>query len=110
MLHPDTLASALVDGALPERITAHVATLLEEAHLSLIVAAVEEVAAMVIEREPQALATAGTFLSKHRDIFLQEVEQRKLVLKAQFDAIDVLDFRTSYELAAQSARAFLMSL
>jgi transcriptional regulator with XRE-family HTH domain len=44
VLDPDMLAAALVDGALPERITAHVATLLDEAPLSLIVAAVEEVA------------------------------------------------------------------
>jgi transcriptional regulator with XRE-family HTH domain len=44
VLDPDALAAALVDGTLPERITAHVATLLDEAPLSLIVAAVEEVA------------------------------------------------------------------
>lgn len=44
VLEPDMFAAALVDGRLPERITAHVATLLDEAPLSLIVAAVEEVA------------------------------------------------------------------
>ena len=43
-LDPDVLAAAMVDGALPERNTAHIATLLDEAPLSLIVAAVEEVA------------------------------------------------------------------
>jgi transcriptional regulator with XRE-family HTH domain len=45
VLEPETFAAALIDGALPARITAHVATLLDEAPLSLIVAAVEEVAA-----------------------------------------------------------------
>jgi transcriptional regulator with XRE-family HTH domain len=45
VLDPDILAAALVDGELPARITAHVATLLDEAPLQLIVAAVEEVAA-----------------------------------------------------------------
>jgi transcriptional regulator with XRE-family HTH domain len=45
VLDPDILAAALVDGELPARITPHVATLLDEAPLSLIVAAVEEVAA-----------------------------------------------------------------
>ena len=45
LLDPATLAAALVDGALPPSITPHVATLLDEAPLSLIVAAVEEVAA-----------------------------------------------------------------
>ena len=44
MLDPDTLAAALVDGELPVDIIPHVASLLDEAPLSLIVAAVEEVA------------------------------------------------------------------
>ena len=43
-LDPAALAAAMVDGALPERLTPHIATLLDEAPLSLIVAAVEEVA------------------------------------------------------------------
>lgn len=45
VLDPHAFAAALVDGALPEHLTAHVATLLDEAPLSLIVAAVEEIAA-----------------------------------------------------------------
>ncbi len=44
-LDPAAFAAALVDGALPERLMPHIATLLDEAPLSLIVAAVEEVAA-----------------------------------------------------------------
>jgi hypothetical protein len=44
LLEPAVLAAALVDGALPKGIVPHVATLLDEAPLSLIVAAVEEVA------------------------------------------------------------------
>jgi hypothetical protein len=44
VLEAATLAKALVDGQLPASITPHVATLLDEAPLSLIVAAVEEVA------------------------------------------------------------------
>ena len=43
-LDPADLAAALVDGALPTAITPHIATLLDEVPLSLIVAAVEEVA------------------------------------------------------------------
>ena len=43
-LDPAALAAAMVDGALPERLTPHIATLLDEAPLSQIVAAVEEVA------------------------------------------------------------------
>ncbi len=44
VLDPAALGAALVDGALPKGITPHIATLLDEAPLSLIVAAVEEVA------------------------------------------------------------------
>ncbi|MES2946934.1 MAG: helix-turn-helix domain-containing protein [Pseudomonadota bacterium] len=44
LLDPAALAAALVDGVLPERLTPHIATLLDEVPLSLIVAAVEEVA------------------------------------------------------------------
>ena len=44
LLDPAALAAALVAGALPERLTPQISTLLDEAPLSLIVAAVEEVA------------------------------------------------------------------
>lgn len=43
-LEPQTLARAMVDGTLPASIVPHVATLLDEAPLELIAAAVEEVA------------------------------------------------------------------
>ena len=43
-LKPDALAAAMVDGRLPADITPHIATLLDEAPLTLIVGAVEEVA------------------------------------------------------------------
>ena len=66
--------------------------------------------ALVIEREPLALATASSFLIRHRDEFLKQVDQRKAVLKAQFEAIDTLDYCPSYEKAAESAAAFLLSL
>lgn len=44
VLAPQALAAAMVDGYLPESITPQVATLLDEAPLSLIVRVVEEVA------------------------------------------------------------------
>ena len=66
--------------------------------------------ALVIEREPMALATASSFLTRHRAEFLKQVDQRKAVLKAQFEAIDTLDYRPSYEQAAESVAVFLLSL
>ncbi len=44
LLNPAALAAAMVDGTLPQQLTSHIATLLDEAPMSLIVAAVEEVA------------------------------------------------------------------
>ena len=66
--------------------------------------------ALVIEREPLALAMASTFLTRHREEFLKQVDQRKAVLKAQFEAIDTLNYQPSYEQAAESVAAFLLSL
>ena len=66
--------------------------------------------AIVIEREPTALAAASSFLTRHRGDFLKQVDQRKVVLKAQFEAIDTLEYQPSYEQAATSVSAFLLSL
>ena len=44
MLQPAELALALAQGDLPEAITPHIATLLDEAPLALILAAVEQAA------------------------------------------------------------------
>lgn len=66
--------------------------------------------ALVIEREYVALATAGSFLTRHRTEFLQQIDQRKAVLKAQFQEINTLDYKPSYEQSAQTVAAFLLSL
>ncbi len=66
--------------------------------------------ALVIEREPVALATARTFLTRHRETFLAQVDQRRAVLKSQFEAIDTLEYRPTYEGAAESVAAYLLSL
>lgn len=66
--------------------------------------------ALVIDKEPDALASVGAHLIRHRDAFLQQVDQRRKVLQAQFEAIDALDYRPAYAQAAQSAAMFLRSL
>jgi hypothetical protein len=57
LLDPAAFAAAMVSGELPIGITPHVATLLDEAPMSLIVAAVEEVAS--------ASSTSPKLLWKH---------------------------------------------
>ena len=66
--------------------------------------------ALVIAREPESLATASASLTRHRESFLQQVDQRRTVLKAQFEAIDTLDYQPTYDEAADAAAAYLLSL
>ncbi len=65
---------------------------------------------LVIEREPQALRQAARFLTRHRAIFLEQLQTRRTVLKAQFDAIASLDYQPSYDESLARAEAFLNSL
>lgn len=66
--------------------------------------------ALVIEREPESLASAAQYLVRHREAFLRQIEQRQAVLKLQFDAIDRLSYRVSYEQAQRLAKEFLGAL
>ena len=65
---------------------------------------------LVIEREPESLRTAGRFLVRHREAFIEQLATRAAVLKAQFDAIDVLKYRPTFEDAAVRAERFLKGL
>jgi hypothetical protein len=65
---------------------------------------------LVIEREPHALRQAARFLTRHRAIFLEQLQTRRTVLKAQFDAIASLDYQPSYDESLARAEAFLNSL
>lgn len=66
--------------------------------------------ALVIEREPQALTSAAPYLVRHRNAFIQQIKQRRSVLKIQFEAIDRLDYQIGYDAAVSSAERFLSSL
>ncbi|MDP2015620.1 nucleotidyl transferase AbiEii/AbiGii toxin family protein [Hydrogenophaga sp.] len=65
---------------------------------------------LVIEREPGALSTAATYLTRHRGVFVQQLHQRQAVLRAQFEEIQTLDYRPTYDDAVARAAAFLASL
>lgn len=66
--------------------------------------------ALVIEREPGALTQAASYLLRHRNAFLQQLDQRRVVLRGQFEAIDALGYRISFEQAVQTASSFLRQL
>jgi predicted nucleotidyltransferase component of viral defense system len=65
---------------------------------------------LVIEREPHALRQAARFLTRHRAVFLEQLHDRRALLKAQFDAIDSLNYQPSYEESLTRAQEFLNSL
>ncbi len=65
---------------------------------------------LVIEREPTALATAATFLVRHREAFVDQLSARDAVLRAQFEAIAVLRYRPTFAAAVQRVTSFLRSL
>ena len=65
---------------------------------------------LVIKREPEALRRGHAFLTRHRQAFLDQLGSRAAVLRAQFDAIDTLDYRPSFDEAVERAITFLRSL
>jgi hypothetical protein len=66
--------------------------------------------ALVIDKEPEQLKAAAAFLTKHRSAFLTQLEQRRNVLKTQFEAIDALNFKPSFDQALSTATQFLRAL
>lgn len=66
--------------------------------------------ALVIERERRALARAGRFLVRHREAFLAQLRSREAVLRAQFEAIDAMQYRPTYEQCVTRAERFLRGL
>lgn len=65
---------------------------------------------LVIEREPDALANVARFLLRHRTEFLAQLQGRSAILKLQFEAIDMLSYRPSYEDATHRVADFLTRL
>lgn len=66
--------------------------------------------ALVIERERRALAGAARFLVRHRREFLVQLRSRAAVLRAQFDAIDAMRYRPTYDDCVARAERFLSGL
>ena len=64
----------------------------------------------VAYREPDALIAVSQYLVRHRAEFLEQIQSRSGILKLQFEAIDVLTYRPSYEEAVRRADEFLGDL
>ena len=53
--------------------------------------------ALVIEKEPEALTPIGPILESRRDVVLKRIATQDAGLREAFGALDVLDFRRSYD-------------
>lgn len=65
---------------------------------------------LVIERNPEPLKKASEYLIRHRTEFIEQLSVRAAVLRAQFNAIDVLKYRPTFEDAARRSVDFLEAL
>jgi hypothetical protein len=64
----------------------------------------------VIEREPDTLKAAAAHLVRHRAALVDQLSRRGAVLQAQFDAIDALAYRPTFDEASRRAADFLAAL
>lgn len=53
--------------------------------------------AMVVEKEPKALEAIKPILRDRRDVVLERIKAHEAVLREAFAALEVLDYRRSYE-------------
>jgi hypothetical protein len=65
---------------------------------------------LVIEREPLALRQAARYLTRHAKPFIEQLHARRVILKAQFEAIEALDYQPQYDEALERAEVFLHEL
>jgi len=61
----------------------------------------------VADAEPAAIEQAAPFMKKHGAAFLAQLENRAELVQKQFEAIDVIGFRLSYEECMRKAREIL---
>lgn len=63
--------------------------------------------ATVIERDPDALATAAPFLVPKAEVFMAQVTERAALFREQFERIAHRRFMASFDDCARIARQFL---
>ena len=65
---------------------------------------------LLIERSPDELVKASRYLVRNREAFLRSISARHPIVRAQFEAIDALQYRPSFDACLQSAASFLGKL
>ncbi len=65
---------------------------------------------LVIEREPDELIKAADFFKRNAIVFIEQITNRRKVLKLQFEQINTLNYTPSYDDAVTRVTKFLQSL
>ncbi|PHV07253.1 hypothetical protein CSQ96_11975 [Janthinobacterium sp. BJB412] len=66
--------------------------------------------ALIAEREPEVLMLASEFMTRHVAAVFQQLDERYVQLKQQFDAIDVLNFHPTFDHACHILKATLADM
>ena len=66
--------------------------------------------ALIAEREPDMLMSASEFMIRHAEAVFQQLDGRYHPLKKQFDAIDALSFRPTFDEACLALRTTLYAM
>lgn len=66
--------------------------------------------ALIAEREPEMLMSARDFMTRHAEAVFQQLDERYVQLKMQFDAVDSLNFHPSFDQACLTLKGTLASM
>lgn len=66
--------------------------------------------ALVAEREPDVLMTARDFMIRHAVVVFQQLDERYIQLKQQFDAVDSLTFHPTFDEACHILKIGLTAM
>lgn len=66
--------------------------------------------ALIAQREPEALMSARKYMTRHAALVFQQLDDRYLPLKKQFDAVEALNFHPSFDYACSILKESLMTM
>jgi predicted nucleotidyltransferase component of viral defense system len=66
--------------------------------------------ALIAEREPDVLMPERQFIIRHAAAVFQQLDDRQVQLKQQFDAVDALNFHPTFDQACQTLKSTLTAM
>jgi predicted nucleotidyltransferase component of viral defense system len=66
--------------------------------------------ALIVEREPEVLMSAREFMIRHATAVFEQLDERYVQLKQQFDAVDAINYHPSFDQACGAVSATLAAM